>query len=94
MLQILRRHRYPVAGHVLAGELGISLRTLYRDIATLRQQGAHIEGGAGARRCCASGVNGKASPRSERLLPEDSVEKVASSPCRWQNCSVSERGGE
>ncbi|WP_194736366.1 hypothetical protein [Pseudomonas aeruginosa] len=24
----------------------------------------------------------------------DSVEKVASSPCRWQNCSVSERGGE
>ncbi|AGO43244.1 transcriptional regulator [Pseudomonas aeruginosa] len=50
---------------MLAGELGISLRTLYRDIATLRQQGAHIEGGAGARRCCASGVNGKASPRSE-----------------------------
>ena len=41
LLQILRRHRYPVAGHVLAGELGISLRTLYRDIATLRQQGAH-----------------------------------------------------
>ncbi|MCV0264741.1 hypothetical protein, partial [Pseudomonas aeruginosa] len=24
----------------------------------------------------------------------DSVEKVAASPCRWQNCSVSERGGE
>lgn len=47
LLQILRRHRYPVAGHVLAGELGISLRTLYRDIATLQQQGAHIEGGAG-----------------------------------------------
>ncbi|MGY0522591.1 hypothetical protein, partial [Pseudomonas aeruginosa] len=23
----------------------------------------------------------------------DSVEKVAASPCRWQNCSVSERGG-
>ncbi|MBF3032012.1 HTH domain-containing protein, partial [Pseudomonas aeruginosa] len=43
LLQILRRHRYPVAGHVLAGELGISLRTLYRDIATLRQQGAHID---------------------------------------------------
>ncbi|MGK8706609.1 helix-turn-helix transcriptional regulator [Metapseudomonas otitidis] len=47
LLQILRRHRYPVAGHVLAGELGISLRTLYRDIAALQQQGAHIEGGAG-----------------------------------------------
>ncbi|MCZ7819099.1 autoinducer binding domain-containing protein, partial [Pseudomonas aeruginosa] len=24
----------------------------------------------------------------------DSVEKVAASPCRWQNCFVSERGGE
>lgn len=47
LLQILRRHRYPVAGHALAGELGISLRTLYRDIATLQQQGANIEGGAG-----------------------------------------------
>ncbi|MCU9948845.1 helix-turn-helix transcriptional regulator [Pseudomonas sp. PDM13] len=47
LLQILRRHRYPVAGHALASELGISLRTLYRDIATLQQQGANIEGGAG-----------------------------------------------
>ena len=27
-------------------------------------------------------------------LLADSVEKVAASPCRWQNCSVSERGGE
>ncbi|MGC3450432.1 hypothetical protein ACPTGM_33295, partial [Pseudomonas aeruginosa] len=26
-------------------------------------------------------------------LPADSVEKVATSPCRWQNCSVSELGG-
>ncbi|MEW4439375.1 HTH domain-containing protein [Pseudomonas paraeruginosa] len=25
-----------MAGHVLAGELGVSLGTLYRDIATLR----------------------------------------------------------
>ncbi|WP_236232396.1 helix-turn-helix transcriptional regulator [Pseudomonas tohonis] len=47
LLQILRRHRYPVAGHALASELGISLRTLYRDIATLQQQGANIEGSAG-----------------------------------------------
>ncbi|MCZ7819793.1 hypothetical protein O8J68_31835, partial [Pseudomonas aeruginosa] len=27
-------------------------------------------------------------------LLADSVEKVAASPCRWQNCFVSERGGE
>jgi predicted DNA-binding transcriptional regulator YafY len=47
LLQILRRHRFPVAGTTLAEELGISLRTLYRDIATLQQQGANIAGEAG-----------------------------------------------
>lgn len=47
LLQILRRHRYPVAGATLAEELGISLRSLYRDIATLQAQGADIEGEQG-----------------------------------------------
>lgn len=47
LIQALRRHRRPVAGHVLAAELGVSIRTLYRDIATLQAQGAHIEGEPG-----------------------------------------------
>lgn len=47
LLQILARHRYPVSGASLAEELSISLRTLYRDIATLRAQGADIQGEAG-----------------------------------------------
>ncbi|WP_207460497.1 HTH domain-containing protein [Azospirillum sp. SYSU D00513] len=47
LIQILRRHRRPVSGRVLADELGISLRTLYRDIAVLQTQGARIEGEAG-----------------------------------------------
>lgn len=47
LLQILRRHRHPVRGQDLATELGISLRTLYRDIASLQAQGAMIEGEAG-----------------------------------------------
>lgn len=47
LIQILRRHRFPISGAVLADELGISLRTLYRDIATLQAQGANIEGEAG-----------------------------------------------
>jgi predicted DNA-binding transcriptional regulator YafY len=47
LLQILRRHRHAVNGAALAGELGISLRTLYRDIASLQAQGAAIEGEAG-----------------------------------------------
>ncbi len=47
LIQILRRHRFPVAGTSLADELGISLRTLYRDIDTLKSQGAHIDGEPG-----------------------------------------------
>ena len=47
LLQILRRHRYPARGAALASELGISLRSVYRDIATLQAQGARIEGAAG-----------------------------------------------
>lgn len=47
LLHVLRRHRQPVSGRVLADEIGVSLRTLYRDIATLQAQGATIEGEAG-----------------------------------------------
>jgi predicted DNA-binding transcriptional regulator YafY len=47
LLQILRRHRQPVAGSALADELAISLRTLYRDIAALQAQGASIDGEPG-----------------------------------------------
>jgi predicted DNA-binding transcriptional regulator YafY len=47
LIQILRRHRYPVTGKHLADELNISLRTLYRDIVTLQAQGASIDGEPG-----------------------------------------------
>lgn len=47
LVDILRRHHYPVSGQNLARELQISLRTLYRDIATLQSQGAEIVGEAG-----------------------------------------------
>ncbi|QDC00907.1 MULTISPECIES: helix-turn-helix transcriptional regulator [Phyllobacteriaceae] len=47
LVQTLRRHRRPVSGRALAAELGVSIRTLYRDIATLQGQGAPIEGEAG-----------------------------------------------
>lgn len=47
LLQHLRRHRHPVSGATLAADLGISLRTLYRDIATLQAQGAHLDGAPG-----------------------------------------------
>ncbi|RYE10663.1 MAG: YafY family transcriptional regulator [Hyphomicrobiales bacterium] len=47
LLQILRQHRAPVSGATLASELDVSIRTLYRDIATLQGQGAEIEGEPG-----------------------------------------------
>ncbi len=47
LLQLLRRHRRPVTGEVIAAELGVSLRTLYRDVATLQAQGLHVDGAPG-----------------------------------------------
>ncbi len=47
LIQILRSHRFPVSGARLAAELGVSLRTLYRDIGSLQEQGANIVGEPG-----------------------------------------------
>lgn len=47
LVQTLRRHRHPVTAAHLAETLGVSVRTLYRDIDTLRAEGAPIEGEAG-----------------------------------------------
>ncbi|MEP3298696.1 MAG: YafY family protein [Parasphingorhabdus sp.] len=47
LIQTLRSHRYPVSGAALADATGISMRTLYRDIAELRAQGAVIDGEPG-----------------------------------------------
>ena len=47
IIQVLRRHRRPVTGQVLAEELGVSLRTLYRDMAELIAQRVPIRGEAG-----------------------------------------------
>ncbi len=47
LVQALRRHRRPVTGARLAEELGVSLRTIYRDVQSLIEEGANIEGEAG-----------------------------------------------
>ncbi len=47
LLQALRGRRVPIAAATLAETLGVSLRTLYRDIQALRAQGADIAGEAG-----------------------------------------------
>lgn len=47
LLALLRQYRHPVSGQALAEQLDVSLRTVYRDIATLQEQGADITGEAG-----------------------------------------------
>lgn len=47
LLDDLRRRRRPVRGAQLAAQLGVSLRTLYRDVEALRGQGADIAGDPG-----------------------------------------------
>jgi len=47
LIQSLRSRRLAVKGQVLADELGISLRSLYRDIGALKAQGVPIDGEAG-----------------------------------------------
>lgn len=46
-MQALRNHRPPVTAQRLADDTGVSLRTLYRDIESLRSMGAIIDGTAG-----------------------------------------------
>ena len=47
LIEEFRRRRRPVSGDDLAKILGVSIRTLYRDIASLRALGAGIEGEPG-----------------------------------------------
>jgi len=47
LLQVLRNNRLPVSGQALADAIGVSIRTLYRDIASLQAQGAAIAGEPG-----------------------------------------------
>ncbi|MGO7833499.1 helix-turn-helix transcriptional regulator [Rhizobium johnstonii] len=47
LMQVLRRHRGTVPGLTLARELGVSLRTIRRDIVTLQAMGADIDGEPG-----------------------------------------------
>lgn len=47
LLQLLRTYQYPISASTLAEKLEVTTRTIYRDINTLRQQGADIVGEAG-----------------------------------------------
>ncbi|HYG41442.1 MAG TPA: YafY family protein [Bordetella sp.] len=84
LIQLLRGHRYPVAGAELASELGVSLRTLYRDIATLQEQGAQIDAEPGRGYLLRPGF---ALP--SLMFSEDEIEALVLGS-RW----VADRGGD
>ena len=77
LIQLLRRHRYPVSGAALAAELGISLRTLYRDIGSLQAQGARIDGEAGLGYILRPGFT-----LPPLMFPEDEIEALVLG-ARW-----------
>ncbi|MEM9249215.1 MAG: YafY family protein [Pseudomonadota bacterium] len=47
IIEILRRARGPLSGRAIGAELGVTKRTIYRDIAALTAQGVPIQGEAG-----------------------------------------------
>ncbi|MEL7547453.1 MAG: YafY family protein [Pseudomonadota bacterium] len=47
IIEILRRAKRPVSGQSIGDELGVTKRTVYRDIAALMAQGVPIQGEAG-----------------------------------------------
>jgi predicted DNA-binding transcriptional regulator YafY len=47
LIEALRGRRRPVTAAILAAELGVTVRTIYRDVATLASEGVPIEGEAG-----------------------------------------------
>ena len=47
LVQVLRRYRQPVSAQSLADELEVSVRSVYRDVQTLRGEGATIDGEPG-----------------------------------------------
>lgn len=83
LLQILRCHRQPVNGRALASELGISIRTLYRDIAALQAQGASIDGEPGLGYVLRPGFT-----LPPLMFSEDEIEALVLGS-RW----VADRGG-
>ena len=47
ILDQLRVHRHPISAEFLADELGVSMRTIYRDMVTLQAMGAPVRGEGG-----------------------------------------------
>jgi len=84
LIQIFRRSRRPVTAKSLADSLGVSERTVYRDILTLNAQGADIRGEAGLGYVLAEGFT-----LPPLMFSDDEIEAIILG-LRW----VAQRGDE
>ncbi|MDR3466401.1 MAG: YafY family protein [Xanthobacteraceae bacterium] len=84
LIQIFRRSRRPVTAQTLAASLGVSERTVYRDILTLNGQGADIRGEAGLGYVLAAGFT-----LPPLMFTDDEIEAIILG-LRW----VAQRGDE
>ena len=60
IIRILRTAAQPVTAAAIAEELEVTVRTIYRDVATLQARRIPIEGAAGRRICAAPRVRAAA----------------------------------
>lgn len=72
LIDVLRSSKRPVSGDDLAERMGVSIRTLYRDIASLRAQGAPIDGEPGLGFVLRPGFL-----LPPLMFPEDEIEALA-----------------
>ncbi len=72
LIDELRSRKRPASGGSLAGRMGVSIRTLYRDIASLRAQGAAIDGEPGLGFVLKPGFL-----LPPLMFPEDEIEALA-----------------
>jgi predicted DNA-binding transcriptional regulator YafY len=79
LIQALRRHRRPVTAARLAESLGVSERTIYRDVLTLNAQGADIRGEAGLGYVLAPGFT-----LPPLMFTDDEIEAIVLG-LRWVN---------
>ncbi len=84
LIQIFRGNRRPVTAKSLADSLGVSERTVYRDILTLNAQGADIRGEAGLGYVLAEGFT-----LPPLMFTDDEIEAIILG-LRW----VGQRGDE
>ena len=93
VIQVLRTAKKPVTAATLAEELEVTVRTIYRDVATLQARRVPIEGAPGLGYVLRKGFD-----LPPLMFTIDEIEAIAvgraawSSACATPNCNTRRRG--